>query len=382
MIRDYAWGSTTAIPDLLGVPRSGEPQAEMWLGAHPDSPSVTLQGRLDEVIAQDPRSTLGDAGERLPFLMKVLAAGAPLSLQVHPSEEAAAAGYAAEQEAGVPQDAPHRRYKDPHHKPEMVMALTDFTALCGLRSAADALELIGNLPVEHPGWSTFIDLLRGDDGVRAAFAHLLQEADPSLMAAVADACAAQGPAAPVGIRTVPMLNDAYPGDPGVVASLLLNCVELKPGEALYLPAGNIHAYLDGLAIEVLASSDNVLRAGLTPKHIDVPEVLRTVDFSPLPVPYVEPEVDGPTATYRPGAREFGLVMVDLARADGPVTGLPATGPRIVLALDDAAVVTAGTQTLNLAHGGSVFVADADGALSITGTRGRIAVARLPSALER
>lgn len=382
-IRDYAWGSTTAIPEVLGVAPTGEPQAEMWIGAHPDSPSTTHGGeRLDHVIEQDRQEHLGSRGhsfESLPFLMKLLAAGSPLSLQVHPTAQDAAAGYAAEEAAGVPQTAPERRYKDPHHKPEMVFALTDFDALCGLRSPQESLELARSLNVEHPKWSRVAELLAAPDGVRAALEFVLRESDESLVDAVADACAAAGPDAPSGVRAVVMLNRAYPNDRGVAASLLLNHVELKPGEALYLPAGNVHAYLSGLAIEVLASSDNVLRAGLTPKHVDVPEVLRTVDFTPLPIPYVRPEVRGAVSEYRPGAEEFALQFVTLAPG-AEVTDVAASGPRVVLSLDSTVEVAGARESQTLGRGGSVFIADGDGPITLRGT-GRVAVACLPCSLD-
>ncbi|RZU29111.1 mannose-6-phosphate isomerase type 1 [Streptomyces sp. BK022] len=282
-VRPYAWGSTTAIPRLLGTEPTGEPQAEMWMGAHPGAPSRTPRGTLAEIIDADPERELGAEavakfGPRLPFLLKILAAGAPLSLQVHPDLAQAREGYAEEERRGVPVDAPDRNYKDANHKPELICALTEFDGLCGFRTPADAAGLLDGLGVDS--LKPYVDLLRAkpeEAALREVLTAILT-ADPEDMAdTVTEATAAcarlGGPYTPYA----EMARD-YPGDPGVIAAMLLNHVRLQPGEALFLGAGIPHAYLDGVGVEIMANSDNVLRCGLTPKHIDVPELLRVVRF--------------------------------------------------------------------------------------------------------
>ncbi len=386
-VRSYAWGGTSAIADLLGVADDGWPKAELWLGAHPDSPSLLTDGsRLDDVIAADAQRLLGapvaDAfGPRLPYLLKVLSVAAPLSLQVHPDASTAAVGFADEERRGVSPDAAQRRYRDPFHKPELVVALGPFEALCGLREPADTLTLLGSLDVEHPGWSRLLDLLADADGghaLRRAVSWLLggDERLPSLVHQLGRASAAQ-PDRPE-FATVARLAEAYPEDPGVLVALLLNRVSLAAGEALFLPAGNLHAYLHGTAIEIMASSDNVLRAGLTAKHVDAAEVLRVADFTPRPVPAVGPAREGPVSTYRSGAQEFELALVTLGAADsGGWHRLDVGAPRIVLVLHGELDLRAGDQIDRLGRGTSVFVSADAGPMALRG-KGNAVVAGVPA----
>ncbi|MDA0563770.1 mannose-6-phosphate isomerase, class I [Streptomonospora sp. S1-112] len=380
-IRPYPWGARTAIPRLLGVEPDGRPQAELWLGAHPGAPStvVTPDGAFPfaDVIAAAPADMLGEAtvsrfGERLPFLLKVLAAEAPLSLQVHPDAERARAGFAAEEAAGIPVTAPHRNYRDPFHKPELVLALEPFEALCGFRDPAAAradLEGLGG---------DLAEVLRRDladpdphRALRAALTRLLSR--ESACERDVGAFVAEWKTGGTGAHhdTVVELAERYPGDPGAVAALLLNRVSLRPGEALFLPAGNVHAYLRGTAVEVMASSDNVLRAGLTGKHVDTAELLSVVDFSVLPIPYTGPvEVDG-RAEFRPGVPEFALATL----GPGPVeTRLPGGAPAIALALEGGAdLVAESGDALSLARGESVFVPARAGHVKVRG-EGHLVVA--------
>ncbi|MEV7202164.1 mannose-6-phosphate isomerase, class I [Streptomyces griseoluteus] len=293
-VRPYAWGSTTAIPRLLGTEPTGEPQAEMWMGAHPGAPSRTSRGTLVEVIDADPERELGAEavakfGPRLPFLLKILAAGAPLSLQVHPDLAQAREGYAEEERRGVPVDAPHRNYRDANHKPELICALTEFDGLCGFRAPAEAAGLLDGLGVDS--LKPYVDLLRAqpeDAALREVLTAVLTANPEDMADTVTEATAActrlGGPYTPYA----DMARD-YPGDPGVIAAMLLNHVRLQPGEALFLGAGIPHAYLDGLGVEIMANSDNVLRCGLTPKHIDVPELLRVVRFEASDPGVLRPE---------------------------------------------------------------------------------------------
>lgn len=311
--RDYAWGSTTAIASLVGREPSGRPEAELWLGAHPGSPS--------RVVGSD--ETLLDVlhGQRLPFLLKLLAAAAPLSLQAHPTMDQAREGFDRENEADIPLDAPERNYKDAFHKPELVVALSEtFDALCGFRPVA---ETRANLERLGAAAAPLADRLSDDSDLRSAFSWLIarDEGVDELVTAISDAARELAPASfSDDIGTVVALADAYPGDPGVVISLLLNRVTLARGQALYLPAGNIHAYLDGLGVELMAASDNVLRGGLTPKHVDVPELERVLDFRAVPVPYLVPtEVSLGLEVFRPDVPDFELFHA-VADASLPLPG--------------------------------------------------------------
>ncbi|MFD4340197.1 mannose-6-phosphate isomerase, class I [Streptomyces anulatus] len=366
-VRPYAWGSTTAIPALLGIAPTGEPQAEMWMGAHPGAPSritrttrTTASGEtelaLTEAIDADPEGELGARtvarfGPRLPFLLKLLAAGAPLSVQVHPNLEQAGEGYADEEARGVPIDAPHRTYKDANHKPELICALTPFDGLCGFRrptEAADAMEALG-----VDSLKPYVDLLRAhpeEAALREVLTAILG-AEPAEMAeTVAEAAAA---AERLGGAHAPYARIAhhFPGDPGVLAAMLLNYVQLQPGEALFLGAGVPHAYLDGLGVEIMANSDNVLRCGLTPKHIDVPELLRIVRFEATEPGVLRPEA-APSGEelYETPADEFALSRYTLASGAAP-TELTAPTPQILLCT--AGSVTVGE--LALGPGESAYV---------------------------
>jgi mannose-6-phosphate isomerase len=352
-VQRYAWGSQEAIPRLLGVEPDGTPWAEMWMGAHPSAPSRLENGvTLGEHIAADPERMLGvdvarRFGAELPFLFKVLAAAEPLSLQAHPSAAQARAGFDAEEAAGVPRDAAHRNYKDPRHKPELLCALEPFEALCGFRPVADTIALFDAL--RSDAVASMQQRLRAQphaDGLREVFTELMRMSPDPRVALVRDVVEAarrvvDGPFAHACAWAV-RLHDKYPGDAGVVASLLLNCVTLAPGDAIFLPAGNLHAYLHGVGVELMANSDNVLRGGLTPKHVDLDALLSVLDFTPLPFAPLRPSDDGVYAT---PAEEF-----QLSRVRAPYEG-NASGPEILLVVDGRAR----TDALVLERGASVFV---------------------------
>ncbi|MFJ8062890.1 mannose-6-phosphate isomerase, class I [Streptomyces sp. NPDC096142] len=359
-VRPYAWGSTTAIPKLLGVEPSGEPQAEMWMGAHPGAPSRTARGTLVEVIEAAPERELGDKavakfGPRLPFLLKILAAGAPLSLQVHPNLEQAKEGYADEERRGIPVDAPHRNYKDANHKPELICALTEFDGLCGFRDPLRAADLLAGLGVDT--LKPYVDLLHAhpeEAALREVLTAILT-ADPEEMrrtvTAAATACTRLGGA----YEPYADIAHHYPGDPGVIAAMLLNHVRLQPGEALFLGAGIPHAYLNGLGVEIMANSDNVLRCGLTPKHVDVPELLRIVGFEASDPGVLRPEAspDG-EEVYETPIDEFRLSRYVLPEGTG-AHDLTLGTPQILLCT--AGSVKAGE--CELGPGQSVFVPAGD-----------------------
>lgn len=385
--RDYAWGSPDAIPALLGKKPPGGPVAELWLGAHPDAPA-----RLDAVfgetgpdllthIAADPAGALGEDvvsrfGPQLPYLLKLIAPAKPLSLQVHPSLERARERFAAESAAGIALEDPTRNYRDPNHKPELVFALTTFRAMSGFRAPRRAAELLADLgtPLAQDLHAT----LRADptaEGVRAAFTSLLDggtRPSPEDVQELALACArrlADGSPSPRADTTVVRLAEAYPGDPGVVVSLLLNPVTLQPGDALFVPAGGVHVYLAGLGVELMAASDNVLRAGLTPKHVDVAEMLECVDYVAAPPIRIAPEVfHGATRMFYAPVDDFELAVTSLTDVDGgPAHPLPGRGPRVLLCLDGRVEVTSETDSAVLERGEAYFVRADEGALRGRGT---------------
>lgn len=391
-LQRYDWGSSRAIPDLLGLSAAGGPVAEAWFGAHPSAPSLvrTAEGErpLDDFIAQDPDEHLGADvvarfGPALPYLLKLIAADSPLSLQVHPNLERARAGFREEEARGIPLGAAERSYRDTNHKPELVLALTPFEAMCGFRAPRRVVELLTGLGADLA--RELRTVLAGDptpEGVREAFTFLLQdETRPTAeqVRLVAQACAtrlSQGSPSPRADRTVVQLQAAYPGDPGVVTSLLLNPVTLQPGEALFVPAGGVHAYLEGVGVEIMASSDNVLRAGLTHKHVNTAELLRNVNYVAAPPIRIAPEVfHGSTRVFYAPVDDFELSVTQVDdEAEHP---LPGRGPRVLLCL--AGELTAWgprCPPLTLARGEAAFAPASDGPLTIEG-RGRLVQADVP-----
>jgi mannose-6-phosphate isomerase len=363
-VRHYPWGSRTVIPELLGQPSPAErPHAELWMGAHPGDPSVLDDGRpLDKAIAVDPEVLLGARvaerfGPRLPFLLKVLAADSPLSLQAHPSLEQAQAGYHAEEAAGIPLEDATRTFKDPFHKPELILALTTFEALCGFRPVEGSLHCLAKLEVPELK-PTIAALARG--GLRAAVLQLLTlepERRTELVEAVAESAsrfvAAQDPEFINTYRWAARLAAAYPGDPGVVISLMCNHLKLEPGEAVFLPAGNLHAYLSGAGIEVMAGSDNVLRGGLTGKHVDLAALIEVLDFTDGRVPTLWP-VPGPGGMRYPvPVEDFDLTRADVREGE-PAT-LTTSGPQVVLCTEGTAVLASADGELELQKGRSAFI---------------------------
>jgi mannose-6-phosphate isomerase len=357
-VRPYAWGSRTVIAELRGEPTpSPHPEAEMWLGAHPGDPShlVGRDGRrtsLLDAVRSDPEGLLGaDRSAKwsgnLPYLLKVLAADEPLSLQAHPSAAQAAEGFARENAAGIPVDAPTRNYRDASHKPELICALTEFHALVGFREVAQTLALLRALDVAE--LAPHVALLSAQPdaaGLRALFTtwitlpqSVLDRAVPALQTACVR-LAQQGREFAREARMALELSERYPGDAGVLAALLLNLTVLAPGEALYLPAGNLHAYLSGAGVELMANSDNVLRGGLTSKHVDVAELLRVLDFTPHTPPVLHGADDGGWERYDTDVAEFLLRRLEGAPEGRPVA-VPAGGPRILLCTRGSALVRAG-----------------------------------------
>ncbi|WP_336050547.1 mannose-6-phosphate isomerase, class I [Streptomyces sp. CA2R101] len=355
-VRPYAWGSTTALPELLGTAPTGEPQAEMWMGAHPGAPSRIDRGAgpvsLAEVIDAAPETELGADtvrafGPRLPFLLKLLAAGSPLSLQVHPDLAQAGEGFADEERRGIPADAAHRNYKDANHKPELIVALTPFDGLCGFRHPAQAADLLAGLDLDD--LTPYVDILRAspeEDALREVFTAVLSAEHHAIAGTVeraalaADRLADKGGPHADAYAAYAGIAHHHPGDPGVLAAMLLNHVQLQPGEALFLGAGIPHAYLSGLGVELMANSDNVLRCGLTPKHVDVPELLRVVRFEAGDAGVLRPEAVDGEEIYDTPIDEFRLSRFALAPGAAPHPLVSRT-PQILLCTAGAVRVRGG-----------------------------------------
>ena len=384
-VQPYAWGSRTAIAQLLGEPSpSSGPQAELWMGAHPSAPSVLTRdgvtGTLTAAIAAAPALELGEPvaerfGGRLPFLLKVLAAEKALSIQLHPTRAQAEEGFAREERAGVPRNARERVYVDDWPKPEILCALTPFEVLAGLRSATEAASVLEGLGV--PELDKLVVPLRANptpQAVADALTELLawpREGRAQLAALVVEAAAVaagkDGPFA-AAYDAVVRMNIDHPHDIGLVASLLMNHRVIEPGQALYMGAGGVHAYIKGMGVELMANSDNVIRAGLTPKHIDVPELARVIDPE-VEVPVVPARVQAPgIEVFDTEAPEFRLGRLSVA--DGATLTVPGDGgPRLMLCTEGEASVSSGTEPdarLVLTRGQSCFLSAADTNVLLTG----------------
>ena len=372
--RDYAWGSTTAIAGLLGTTPSGAPEAELWLGAHPGSPARILDTTQTDGAADLAHWT--QTAGKLPYLLKVLAAASPLSLQAHPSSAQARAGFERENAEGLAPDSPVRNYKDPFHKPEMIFALSDpFDALCGFREPAESRAALERLAGGDRAVAAFAATLEGEpaDVLRRATEWLLGGA-PEVADVVDGVVAAAQDAEGIDADTVRMLAAAFPGDPGIVLALLLNRVALRPGDALYLPAGNIHAYLRGLGVELMAASDNVLRGGLTPKRIDVPELVSILDFRPFAVTPMVRERPAPgVEEFVPDVPDFRLIRIEVG-GDVPAASVDIPGTAIVLCTAGEVEVEGATEALRLKRGEAAVVTADERRLSVVGGAGTLFVA--------
>lgn len=332
--RDYAWGSPTLLADLEGRTPTGAPEAEVWFGDHPGDPSdVESDGTLDAVT-----------GGSLPYLLKLLAAASPLSIQVHPTIEQARAGWARESELAATD--PTRNYRDDNHKPELIVALSDrFESLSGLRDVPDTLRLLRELETSA-GIEALATRLGGHgDVLRDTIGWLLSgdaqsEVDDVIAAVSAAAESASGEWSDT-LRGVAAIAETYPGDPGVVVALLMNHVVLRRGEGIFLRAGLLHAYIAGLGVEIMAASDNVLRGGLTPKRIDVPELLSVLDTTTGEVPVLRPMTTDAITEYPVPVADFALRRIAL---DGADIVIDVEGPTMVLA-------TSGHVTVSGAGGG-------------------------------
>lgn len=355
-IQPYSWGSTTALAELLGRPGSGGPEAELWMGSHPRAPSeVLLDGRWVPI---------GEAlGLELPYLFKVLAVAEPLSIQAHPNREQAVAGCRAEDERGVPRDAPERSYRDDQPKPELVYALTPFTMMRGLRRPAEVLELAARLGLDEILAGELTPLRRDDETAALGEAvRAWMELGEGTLAATLEAVAERGGEAAAWMRR---LAAAYPGDGGALAPLFLNLRTLRPGEAVFTGAGVLHAYLEGLGVELMTNSDNVLRGGLTPKHRDVPELLSILRFVPDEGRLLE-------GVERPGETSFTVAEAGLElsvlepRPAAPVPCRGRAGAEILLCAEGSSVVKTEAQLLAIRRGEACLIPEAVDAYRVEG----------------
>ncbi|MGP6205558.1 mannose-6-phosphate isomerase, class I [Microbacterium sp. F2] len=365
--RDYAWGSTTLIAELEGRTPTGAPEAEVWFGDHPGHPARTPNGRtLGEWLAS------GDAPEgtpeRLPYLLKILAAGSPLSIQAHPSKAQAEAGFAREEAEGTPRDAATRTYRDDNHKPEIIVALSDrFLALAGLRELAATRRLLDVVGGAAAPLQAVLDA--HPDDAAALAAALVWILSPAAGPQVSEIIAAATDAASDEFRDelelVRHLQSHYPGDPGIVVAMLLNLVILRRGEGVFVPAGVLHAYIEGLGVEIMAASDNVLRGGLTPKHIDVAELTAILDPRPGPAPVLDP-APGPARIFTGDVPDFVLTQVT-ADSGAPVE-VRMSGIAIAVATSGEVEITgAGTRDrVTLGPGAAVLITPDERSVSISG----------------
>ncbi|MDU0478864.1 mannose-6-phosphate isomerase, class I [Staphylococcus chromogenes] len=378
-LRHYSWGSRELIAQLRGedVP-SERPEAELWFGAHPAGSALVGDARLVDLIEADLDGQLGAQvrqkfGDRLPFLLKLLAAGEPLSLQAHPSLAQAQEGFARENAEGIPLSADHRNYKDDNHKPELIVALTEFEAMAGFRPLADTVALLEKLAC--PEMDRYLAMIQPDaaneeNDLRALFTTWITipaTVRTSLISALIDATERALNTATLtdserdALHNIVQLHERYPFDVGILGALLLNKFTLQPGEALYLDAGQLHAYIKGLGVEIMANSDNVLRGGLTPKHVDVPELVRVLTFNSLGSPQVTPLNDGPWLRYPTPIDEFSLAT---AHINEPVH-LDSPGPAIVLNVAGTVEATCDGKTVTLHPGMALWIAARDGEVTLT-----------------
>ncbi|MEJ8325841.1 mannose-6-phosphate isomerase [Kosakonia sacchari] len=378
-VQNYAWGSKTALTDLYGIANPDNlPMAELWMGAHPKSSSKVQDASgqtraLREVIDQDKTRLLGSTvanrfGE-LPFLFKVLCADQPLSIQVHPNKKNSETGFAKENAAGIPLDAAERNYKDPNHKPELVFALTPFLAMNAFREFSDIVSLLQPVAGAHPAIAHFLQA-PGAERLSELFAALLNMQGEEKSRALAVLKSALDNHSGEPWQTIRLISEFYPDDSGLFSPLLLNVVKLNPGEAMFLFAETPHAYLQGVALEVMANSDNVLRAGLTPKYIDIPELVANVKFTPKPANELltQPTQHGAELDFPIPVDDFAFSLHDLSASE---TQLAQQSAAIVFCVEGEAVLSKASQQLVLKAGESAFIAADESPVGVSGT-GRVA----------
>ncbi|MHA6635296.1 mannose-6-phosphate isomerase [Citrobacter farmeri] len=378
-VQNYAWGSKTALTELYGVANPQQlPMAELWMGAHPKSSSKVEDASgqivsLRDVIDSQPSALLGDAvakrfGE-LPFLFKVLCAAQPLSIQVHPNKRNSEIGFAKENAAGIPMDAAERNYKDPNHKPELVFALTPFLAMNAFREFSEIVSLLQPVAGAHTAIAHFLEQPNAER-LSQLFAGLLSMQGEEKSRALAILKAALETQQGEPWQTIRLIAAFYPDDSGLFSPLLLNVVKLNPGEAMFLFAETPHAYLQGVALEVMANSDNVLRAGLTPKYIDIPELVANVKFDAKPANQLltTPVKNGAELDFPIPVDDFAFSLHSLSAQE---TTIDQQSAAILFCVEGEAVLSKGEQRLVLKPGESAFISAEESPVRVSGV-GRVA----------
>lgn len=378
-VQNYAWGSYDALTQLFGITNTNQkPMAELWMGAHPKNSSYLADGKgglrsLYELIHEDPSKQLGaDIANRfreLPFLFKVLCADQPLSIQVHPSKTAAEAGFAKENAEGIPLDAAERSFKDSNHKPELVFALTPFLTMNGFRTLEDIVSLLQPIAHAHQDIPTFLD--QPDiANLSNLFASLLTISGTQKLRALSVLKVALNNQQGDPWDTLRFISGFYPQDTGLFSPLLLNLLQLEPGEAMFLDTATPHAYLKGVALEVMANSDNVLRAGLTPKFINIPQLLANLQFRPQPASalLVQPEQRGNELFFPIPVEDFAFSLHELTATP---QALVQNSAAIVFCVNGEAVLEKQGQQWVLKPGRSCFIGAFESPVNASGN-GRIA----------
>ncbi|MEB4675375.1 mannose-6-phosphate isomerase [Enterobacteriaceae bacterium G50] len=373
-VQNYAWGSKSALTELYGIANPDNlPMAELWMGAHPKSSSKITDSQgtvrsLRDVIDADKAALLGrevaDRFGELPFLFKVLCAAQPLSIQVHPNKRASEIGFAKENAAGIAMDAAERNYKDPNHKPELVFALTPFLAMNAFREFSEIVSLLQPVAGAHKAIAHFLEQPNGER-LSALFASLLNMQGEEKERALAILRSALSSQQGEPWQTIRVISEFYPDDSGLFSPLLLNVVKLKPGEAMFLFAETPHAYLQGTALEVMANSDNVLRAGLTPKYIDIPELVANVKFEAKPAAELltQPVKNGSELDFPIPVEDFAFSLHDLSAQP---TAIAQQSAAILFCLEGEAVLSKGEESLTLKPGESAFISAAESPVQVSG----------------
>ncbi|MFM2587527.1 mannose-6-phosphate isomerase, class I [Vibrio sp. TBV020] len=369
VIQNYAWGSKESISQLFGIDNSEhQPQAEIWMGAHPSGCSKIAETGmlLSDVLAQDSKGMFGDYtaarfGE-LPYLFKVLAAETPLSIQVHPSKSKAELGFARENEQGIALDAPNRNYKDPNHKPELVYALTFYKAMNGFRPIEQIIALFREANIAE--LSAEVEALSANpnsEGLKAFFCAIMSLEGARKQSALEQLYAAHSRPAKTAMCREALqysqdFNEHYPDDIGLFSPLMLNTIELAPGEAMFLHAETPHAYVKGTGLEIMANSDNVLRAGLTPKYIDVPELIDNTKFTPIEPTSIKmmPVLKEGKLSYPIPVDDFGF---DILSASDDMKSIYLRSAEILFCVEGEAYIQSNGEQVKLTPGESVFVSN-------------------------
>ena len=377
-IQPYEWGSKTALNKLFGIANpDNQPQAEIWMGAHPGAPSKVLMDdtkaiTLDAFIDSSPESILGETvaskfSRKLPYLFKVLSAAAPLSIQVHPNKQQAEAGYKKDNQAGLAPNAPNRNYRDDNHKPELMYALTPFRAMCGFRQPAEISKLFSQ--IKHTQIDALLNTLE-NEGLQGFWQQLLELEKAPLNEMIDQALTLAEQDDHPAIQELKRLNAFYPGDAGVFSPMILNLIDMQPGEAIYLDAGTPHAYLEGTGMEVMANSDNVLRGGLTSKHMDVAELMATMNFDVIDVEgfMVRPTQQGDQFDFPVPVPDFAFSIIPVEA----VAAVKASGSvEIIFCIEGEINVETNGETLTLSPGKACLLTAMDQQINFNGN-GRLA----------